>query len=137
MGSGGGTVYFWPESRSLALQAPICVSALLSLCCMQDVVRLEQQLHDLMARMTRVRLQARYFSLPEEYQPNPHFNPLQALTLQALLGTPVAGGGVDDSPAPGTGGPRAAGTPVAGSAGAHPPPVPPGMGPNSEAVDMD
>ncbi len=90
------------------------------LCCVQDVVRLEQQLHDLMARMTQVKLQARYFSLPEEYQPNPHFNPVQALTLQAVLGV---GGGGADSPAPGIGGKGAAGRT--------------GMAPSSEAVSMD
>ena len=55
----------------------------------QDVVRLEQQLHDLMSGMTSMKRQARLFSLPEEYQPNPHFNPLLTLPLQTLL---TAGG---------------------------------------------
>lgn len=34
----------------------------------QDVVRLEQALHDLMGRMTQVKRQAKCFSLPVEYK---------------------------------------------------------------------
>ncbi len=79
-------------------------------------MRLEQQLHDLMARMTELKRQARYFSLPEEYQPNPHFVDLLNLSLQALGGTGGGGGG-GDTPAPGQGG-EAAGT--AGGASAEP-----------------
>ena len=88
------------------------------------MVRLEQQLHDLMARMTEVRRQARYFSLPEEYQPNPHFTALLNLPLQTLVG---AGGG-GGTPGPGQG---------AAAAGGAAEPSPGGTGGEGGAEDME
>ncbi|KAL4427963.1 hypothetical protein ABPG75_002052 [Micractinium tetrahymenae] len=76
-----------------------------------DVVRLEQALHDLMARMTEVKKQAKYFSLPEEYRRNPHFNHLMALHYQSLLGAGALGAGG----AGGGGGTTGAGTPAPAS----------------------
>lgn len=115
-----------------------------------DVVRLEQALHDLMARMTEVKKQAKYFSLPEEYRRNPHFNHLMALHYQSLLGAGAlgAGGGANTgagTPAPATGaaptrgttpaagetGGTAAAAAMAGSGGGAV------SGANSEAADMD
>ena len=62
---------------------------------MKDVVRLERQLHNVMARMAAslapppsaeaAATAAGCFSLPAEYLPNPHFNALLALHLSGGL----------------------------------------------------
>lgn len=66
--------------------------------------------------------QAKYFSLPEEYRRNPHFNHLMALHYQSLLGAgpPGAGGGGTGAgtPAPATdAAPTRGATPAAGETG--------------------
>lgn len=112
-----------------------------------DVVRLEQQLHDLMARMTEVKKQARYFSLPQEYQTNPHFNALMPLHYQNLLSATGGAGGTAGA-AGGTPAPAAGGTPAARAGGRTPAAAAaaaaskggtpaPDTGASSEAADME
>jgi hypothetical protein len=107
---------------------------------LQDVVRLEQQLHDLMGRMTEMRRHVKMFSLPEEYHTNPHFNPLLAQQLQPLLASAGGAAGAAAGAAAGR-----AGTPgVAVAAGAGTPAAAPTTGgtegagtPSSEPADME
>ena len=60
-----------------------------------DAQTLEARLKDLMARMTQMKLLARYFSLSEEYRPNPHAPPPLPTLLsdEAAAGDGGGGGG--------------------------------------------
>jgi hypothetical protein len=105
----------------------------------QDVVRLEQQLHDLMGRMTEMRRHVKMFSLPEEYHTNPNFNPLLAQQLQPLLAGAggaagaVAGAAAGRAGTPGSAAAAGTGTPAAPTTGGTE-----GAGtPNLEAADLE